>query len=56
MRAGAWLKDVKLVGGEWSSLQEGVKEARLLVRIQDGCWGCWRVIWFAFIPESGLYL
>ena len=56
MRAGAQLKDVKLVGGEQSSLQEGAKEAGLLVRVQGGYWGRWRVIWFAFIPESGLYL
>ena len=56
MGAGAWFKDVEFVSGEWSSLQEGAKEAGSLGRIQDGCWGCWRVIWFAFIPESGLCL
>ena len=56
MRAGAWLKDVEFVGGEWSGLQEGTEEAGLFGRIQDGYWGHWRVIRFAFIPESGLCL
>ena len=56
MRARAWLKDVELVGGEQSSSQEGTEEAGLLGRIQGRYWGRWRVIWFAFIPESGLCL
>ena len=47
---------MELVGGEWSSLQEGAEEAGLFGRIQDGYWGRWRVTWFAFIPESGLCL
>ena len=56
MRARAWFEDVELMCGERSSLQEGTEEARLFGRIQDGHWGCWRVIQFAFIPESGLCL
>ena len=54
--AGAGLKDLEFVGGEWGGSQEGMEEARRLGRIQDGCWGCWRVTQFAFIPESSLCL
>ena len=49
-------EDVELVGSKWGRSQEGAEEARWLGRIQGGCWGCWRVTWFAFIPESGLCL
>ena len=56
VRAGTGFEDVELVGSEWGRSQEGVEEARWLGRIQGGCWGRWRVIWFAFIPESGLCL
>ena len=56
MGTGAQFKDMEFVSGEWGSLQEGAKEAGLLGRIQDGCWGHWRVVRFAFIPESGLCL
>ena len=56
MRARAQLEDVEFVCSEQSSLQEGVKEAGSLGRIQDGCWGHWRVAQFAFIPESSLCL
>ena len=54
--ARAGFEDMKLVGSEWGRSQEGAEEARQLGRIQDGCWGHWRVIRFAFIPESGLCL
>ena len=56
VRTGAWFKDVEFVGSEGGSSQEGAKEAGLFGRIQDGCWDCWRVIRFAFIPESSLCL
>ena len=56
VRAGAQFKVVEFVGSKGGSMQEAVEEARSLGRIQDGCWGCWRVIQFAFIPESSLCL
>ena len=37
VQARTGFEDVKLVGGIWRRLQEGVKEARWLGRIQDGC-------------------
>ena len=54
--AGAWFEVVEFVGSKRGSLQEGTEEAGLFGGIQDGCWDCWRVIWFAFIPESSLCL
>ena len=56
VRAGARLEDMEFMGGKGGSLQEGVEEARSFRGIQDECWGYWRVIRFAFIPESGLCL
>ena len=56
VRARAWFKDMELVCGERSSLQEGAKETGSLGRIQGGCWGRRRVARFAFIPESSLCL
>ena len=53
---GTQLKDMEFVGGKRGFSQERVEEARSFGGIQDGCWGYWRVIWFAFIPESGLCL
>ena len=54
--AGAQFKVMEFVSGKRGSSQERTEEAGLFGRIQDGCWGCWRVIWFAFIPESSLCL
>ena len=54
--AGAWFEDVEFVGSKGGSSQERAEEAGLFWGIQDGCWGYWRVTWFAFIPESGLCL
>ena len=56
VRAGTWFKVVEFVGSKGGGAQEATEEARSLGRIQDGCWGCWRVVQFAFIPESGLCL
>ena len=56
VRAGTGLEDMEFVSGKWGGSQEGAEEARWLGRIQDGCWGHWKVTWFAFIPESGLCL
>ena len=53
---GAWFEDMEFVSGERGFLQKGMEEARLFGRIQGGCWDHWRVIWLAFIPESGLCL
>ena len=54
--AGTGFKDMELVGGERGGSQERTEEARWFGRIQDGYWGCWSVIQFAFIPESSLCL
>ena len=53
---GAWFKDMEFVGSKGGGSQERAEEAGLFGRIQDGCWDCWRAIWFAFIPESSLCL
>ena len=37
MRAEAWFKDMEFICSERGSSQEGVEEAGLLGRIQDGC-------------------
>ena len=54
--AGAQFKDVEFVGCERGCSQKGVEEAGLFGGIQSRHWKCWRVVWFAFIPESSLCL
>ena len=51
--AGAQTELVKFVSGVRCRSEEGTEEAHWFWGGQSRQWECWRVSWFAFIPERG---